>query len=122
MPIRPERKHLYPRDWREISHRVRFVRAKGRCEFKVPKRARLVRCTARQGLPHPITGSIVVLTVAHLNHDESDCRDENLLAGCQRCHLHYDRHHHAKTRRGRKALGDLFDGEQCDTESVTLTR
>jgi hypothetical protein len=31
-----------------------------------------------------------VLTVAHLNHDPQDCRDENLKAFCQRCHLRYD--------------------------------
>jgi hypothetical protein len=32
----------------------------------------------------------VVLTVAHLNHDPADCRDENLRAGCQLHHLRYD--------------------------------
>lgn len=106
MPIRPERKILYPKNWPEISARIRFGRARGRCEFKVDGK----RCKARHGKPHPITGSIVVLTVAHLNHYESDCRDENLLAGCQRCHLHYDKGQHAKTRRSRKALADLFDG------------
>ena len=30
MPIRPEFKHLYPIDWPQISHWVRFVRAKCR--------------------------------------------------------------------------------------------
>jgi hypothetical protein len=104
MPIRAERKHLYPKDWRTISQRIRFERAKGRCEF--------AGCSAVHGEPHPITGSNVVLTVAHLNHDETDCSDENLLAGCQRCHLTYDAKHHAKnaraTLRKRKAIGDLF--------------
>ena len=28
MPIRPEFKYLYPIDWPQISHWVRFVRAK----------------------------------------------------------------------------------------------
>jgi hypothetical protein len=62
-----------------------------------------VRCEARHGLPHPITKSIVILTTAHLNHQPEDCDDANLLAGCQRCHLAYDREHHAESRRARKA-------------------
>jgi 5-methylcytosine-specific restriction endonuclease McrA len=45
------------------------------------------------------TGSTVVLTTAHLNHTPEDCRPENLRAMCQGCHLHYDREHHAQTRR-----------------------
>ena len=32
MPIRPEFKYLYPIDWPQVSHWVRFVRAKGRCQ------------------------------------------------------------------------------------------
>lgn len=30
------------------------------------------------------------LTVAHINHVESDCRAENLVAACSVCHLQYD--------------------------------
>lgn len=45
------------------------------------------------------TGSKVVLTTAHLNHQPEDCRDENLRSMCQGCHLHYDRKHHAESRR-----------------------
>ena len=48
--------------------------------------------------PHPDTGSIAVLTVAHLGvpkpdgtpgdkHDKTDVRDENLAALCPRCHI-----------------------------------
>jgi hypothetical protein len=32
MPIAPEHRWLYPIDWRELSHVIRFTRAKGRCE------------------------------------------------------------------------------------------
>ena len=32
MPIRPEFRDLYPPNWREISNRIRFERAEGRCE------------------------------------------------------------------------------------------
>lgn len=39
--------------------------------------------------PKPVK---VILTVAHLDHDESnhDVKDERLKAGCQLCHLRYD--------------------------------
>lgn len=80
MPIRPENRRRYPKDWPTISRRVRFDRAGGRCEW----------CGAVNGVPHPVTGSQVVLTVAHLNHRPEDCREENLRALCQRCHNRYD--------------------------------
>ena len=79
MPIRPERRALYPKDWPAISL-ARREAAGWKCEW----------CPAEQGKPHPVTGSKVVLTVAHLDHDESNCRDENLRALCQRCHNTYD--------------------------------
>ena len=79
----------YPPNWHELSRHIRFVRAKGRCEW----------CGAVHGLPHPATGSKVVLTVAHLNHDVQDNREENLAALCQRCHLSHDARQHARTRR-----------------------
>jgi hypothetical protein len=44
----------------------------------------------------------IVLTVAHLNHDPRDNREENLKALCQWCHLNYDKLHHAETRAVRK--------------------
>lgn len=54
----------------------------------------------------------VVLTVAHLNHDESSNQDENLAALCQRHHLAHDRKDNqarAKaTRHARKAVRELF--------------
>lgn len=56
---------------------------------------------------------VIVLTVAHLNHQPEDCRPENLAAMCQRHHLAYDAHHHKQTAyatRKRAALtADLFD-------------
>ena len=82
----------YPDDWEAISKRIR-KRENNRCKF----------CGAENYKPHPITGSDVVLTVAHLNHDVADNSDENLAALCQRCHLTYDAKlhamHAAETRR-----------------------
>lgn len=72
MPIKPENKNRYPKDWKEISKHIRFNRANNKCEF----------CGAENYQPHPITKSKVVLTVAHLNHIPEDCSYDNLKALC----------------------------------------
>ena len=94
MPIRPENKSRYPSDWAAISNRIRFERAGGRCEFP--------GCAAAHGQPHPLTEAVVVLTVAHLDHTPEHGVDDNLLAGCQRCHNRYDRAHRITTRNADK--------------------
>lgn len=72
-------------------------------------------CRAVHDQPHPVTGSKVILTVAHLDRDPTNSSLENLWAWCQRCHLTYDATFHAKnayvTRRRGKAHKDLFDEE-----------
>lgn len=86
MPIRKERLAEYPADWKAISARVR-ARNGGWCEF----------CQiAKNGELHPVTGSKVVLTCAHLDHDHTHGRDEDLAALCQRCHLTYDATQHKR--------------------------
>ena len=162
MPIKPENKARYPKDWPALSLAAR-ERAKWRCQHP--------GCTATQysvgywvcfaGGPHewrPLEGNrppttaqdhefdnagegcdfqgdrwtykaarefiarwcweedttpiVIVLTVAHLNHEPEDCRPENLAAMCQRHHLAYDAHHHKQTAystRKRYAMtADLF--------------
>ena len=96
MPIRAENKGRYPKDWPAISRRIK-ERAGWRCEF----------CGAAHGLPHPVTGSKVILTVAHLDHTPENCSDENLKALCQRCHNGYDAKERARGIRVRRrdALG-----------------
>ncbi len=88
MPIKPERKGLYPRNWPEIVAQVR-IRSGNRCE----------ECGAANGAPNPVTGSKVVLTTAHLNHDETDCSLGNLLHLCQLHHNRLDVAHRAESRR-----------------------
>lgn len=55
----------------------------------------------------------IVLTVAHLNHDETCNEDGNLAHLCQRHHLRLDAKHHqrnaARTRRNRGGQLDLED-------------
>lgn len=102
----------YPPEWEEISFYIRFIRAGGKCEGSPA----YPDCRAEHGKPHPITGSKVVLTTAHIGapypdgrpgnpHDKMDVRPENLRSWCQRCHLNYDRADHianAKRTRARK--------------------
>jgi len=81
MPIRPENLSRYPKDWKLRSHFVRFVRGKGRCEW----------CGATHGQPHPVTGSKVILTAAHIYDHRPEAASLLNLAGlCQRCHNIYD--------------------------------
>lgn len=47
---------------------------------------------------------VIVLTIAHLDHDLSHNEDSNLKALCQRCHLTYDAKHHAKSARTTREL------------------
>lgn len=103
MPIHPDNRGRYPKEWPEISKRIRFERAGGRCECEGEcGHDHEGRCDALHGEPHPITGSKVILTTAHLNHTPEDCRDEVLKAMCQRCHLAHDRDHHKANRAARK--------------------
>lgn len=135
MPISPENRKRYPANWKAISERIRTERAKNRCECtgdcginhsvedgitgpnapitQAAKDISSGRCIARNGRPHPITKSIVVLTVAHLDHTPENCGDDNLKAMCQRCHNRYDAPHRkknaARTRRLNSPQTDLFD-------------
>jgi len=98
----PMKHNLYPPDWRDISLRVRNA-ADWKCRF----------CGAENRKPHPVTGSMVVLTVAHLDHDPANNQDANLAALCQRCHLRLDAEQHrksaSKTRNIRPGQIDMFD-------------
>lgn len=55
---------------------------------------------------------VIVLTVAHLDHQPGHCDPSNLRAWCQRHHLAYDQPHHAQTafatRRAAKGTLELF--------------
>lgn len=99
MPIKQKHRDRYPEDWPVLSRRVRFERAGGICEF-----CRI----AEHGQPHPITGSTVVLTVAHLDPNYEHVSEDDVAAMCQRCHLTYDAPLHAASRIADTAQSDLL--------------
>ncbi len=64
--------NAYPANWPEIAHQIKD-RANWRCEH----------CHH----PHDKTTNHC-LTVHHLDLDKANCAYTNLVALCQRCHLH----------------------------------
>jgi hypothetical protein len=101
VPIRPENKERYPPNWAELSFGIKDSRAKWRCECEgeCGRGTHEGRCPNEHGKSAYGTGSKVVLTTAHLDHTPENCDAGNLRALCQGCHLHYDRGHHAASRR-----------------------
>lgn len=118
MPIRPENKARYPKDWPAISRRVR-EQADHRCEQcgvknyelggRLPDGSWLPAFPLGEkllGLEWPKPGTQawcgdgarserlrivrIILTVAHLDHQPENCAPDNLRAWCQRCHNTYD--------------------------------
>lgn len=86
MPINYKEYHV---KWKLISKLIRFRRAENKCEW----------CGAENHKPHPVTDSLVVLTVAHIDHNKMNNRFYNLAALCQRCHLGHDIKQHVANRK-----------------------
>ena len=112
MPIKPENRARYARDWLLITHAIK-QRAGWRCECAGEcGRGHVERCQNLHGEPSQDTGKRVCLTTAHLDHAPENNDSSNLKAMCNACHLAYDAEHHAQTayetRRAGKAVGDLF--------------
>lgn len=103
----------YPKNWRAIREGVR-LRTNNQCaQCRAPNGEAIVRADdgrtymlpdgqvfdAANGTPRGYArgseydGRLVrvVLTVAHLDHDETNNDPDNLAALCQKCHLAHDR-------------------------------
>lgn len=115
MPIRPENRSRYPKDWATVI--VPAVRARSGDKCECAGQCGLVheggRCNALNYLPHPSTGSRVVLTVAHRHGVELESRDlDGMFHACQQCHNRYDApmRRAGIQERARAALGipDMF--------------
>ena len=89
MPIKPENRARYPKDWKRIREEI-LKRADNKCEF-----CGVENHTMRL---NPKTGKEVriILTIAHLDHIPENCDLSNLRALCQKCHNTYDAKHRAE--------------------------
>lgn len=115
MPISAEKMKRYPggsirsKEWREFRASI-LERAENRCEGT----PQFPECRAINDEEHPETGSRVVLTIAHMDWDESHADPERCRALCQRCHNRWDAAHRranaARTRHGRRASADFIEG------------
>ncbi len=83
----------YPNDWPEIRQTI-LTRADNKCEL----------CGAGNYRPHPVTGSKVILTVHHIDHDITNNRPYNLMAACQKCHLRLDLPNKINKRKEKKRM------------------
>lgn len=118
MPIRPENRSRYPRDWAAVRACI-MARAEGQCECVGEcglHRGR--RCCERHTWPAQYARGRVILTVAHLDHTPEHNADSNLRAMCQRCHNRYDLPHRRRNaaatrdrKRGQLRLDGVSDGE-----------
>jgi hypothetical protein len=114
VPISPEKAKRYPggsihsKAWKAFRAFILF-RAANRCEG-TPQHP---NCRAHNHQPHPVTGGKVVLTIAHMDHDETHADPERCRALCQRCHNKWDAPHRqknaAKTRRRNSPQIDIED-------------
>lgn len=130
MPIKPENKARYPKNWPEIRERIR-ARSGDKCEWcgvlngAVGYREADGHFVMAGRDPEDAGAALdlmeadgfkiikIVLTVAHIHdHNPENCDDNNLAHLCQRCHNKHDapmrRLNAAKTRKSGKAVAELF--------------
>jgi len=101
----------YPANWKTEIRPAILKRAGDRCErcgvknhaigYR-EKSGAFVECEGLQADAAALDGEHlfrIVLTVAHVNHDVTHNRPENLAALCQKCHLTHDAGQHKATRR-----------------------
>lgn len=112
MPIRPENRARYPKNWDAISKAAKNTAGwRCACRGECGRGTHTGRCPNVHGGAAYGTGSKVVLTTAHLDHTPENCAPDNLVPMCQGCHLHYDRHHHAETRARTRAAALAESGQ-----------
>ena len=103
----PMDRSKYPKDWEKIAYEV-----KDKAGWKCQGSPKYPDCRAEHRGLHPVTGALVILTAAHLDHNPKNNDPSNLKAQCQRCHLAYDQQLHLanawRTRQRKKGQMLLF--------------
>lgn len=87
MPIKY--KNYHPK-WRLIRRLILKRAGEVRVGNEVIAEAFCEECGAINHHLHPVTGTLVRLTIAHVNRNRTVNRFWNLRAWCQRCHLRHD--------------------------------
>jgi hypothetical protein len=119
----------YPKNWKQISERIR-ERDGQHCRH-CGVRNYAVGCRDADGTWYNLddaraAGIVapvirIVLTVAHLAHDTTNNSDDNLVSLCQMCHNRYDAPHRvanaARTRGRKKVSAAVAAGQMMMFES-----
>lgn len=134
MPIKPENRARYPKDWPQIREKI-ARRAGFKCEncgvrnyalggrrkgdglwmpamplgekglrLEWPKPGQQWWC-GDDDLALKLKIVKIVCTTAHLDHTPENCSDDNLRFWCQKCHLNYDHDHHQRNARETRRKG-----------------
>lgn len=124
MPIKPEKKKLYPENWKDIVAWIK-KRSGDVCELCGVSNGMIVgRWKNQTAIWKPFSEYMpssywkrvrIVLTTAHINQNPTDNRPENLLHLCQHCHnridLPYRMENAAKTRADRRGKKFFEEGK-----------
>jgi hypothetical protein len=124
MPIKPQNKARYPKNWAEIREKIR-QRANNKCEWcgihnhSIGARDKNNQWHTEQEIDNmnsdvgfDLFGDYpniikIVCTTAHLDHTPENCDDSNLAFLCQKCHNNYDKGHRKQTVRENHLVGQL---------------
>ena len=108
MPVKPENKNRYPKNWKQIRERI-CERARDKCEWCGAVNYSFVNHFTRQLCLRDEPDTIkIVCTVAHLDHVPENCDEDNLRFLCQKCHNRYDAPHRVETRRNAKMKNQMM--------------
>lgn len=143
MPIKPENREKYPKDWQQIRERI-LLRSGDTCEqcgvanyavgarglsgawYNVDEIESMSCMDAEQIFGEYPKLIVVVLTIAHLCHDERCADESHLKAWCQKCHNSYDVPHRkrnaAVTSRAGPSKETASSATWCCWQNIKHTR
>jgi 5-methylcytosine-specific restriction endonuclease McrA len=118
MPVKDQSQYpggsLRSREWLAIRGLVLHEQGHACAWCRAPDRVAIEReADGSWWLAEGPNRTVIVLTVAHLDHRTRNNTRGNLRALCQRCHNRHDAPHRranaARTRRAKLACGDLLE-------------